>query len=117
MQKEMKYLKRWSRSRVHLIHFNYSDFMDLDIFIDRIWEELSIGEDYCILLKAEYNDGEYGMVTTEKVPFNLSEFDDEKIVGLHGAFYKALNEFSDEYGVDSIQIIQVMYVNIVYRPE
>jgi hypothetical protein len=55
-------MKRWSRNRIGYIHYDYSGFVDFNLFKVNIFESLKEGLTYSLLLKVEFNDDRYCMV-------------------------------------------------------
>lgn len=109
---EFKQEKRWVKNRITYLHFYFEDFYDFDAFSTRLLEELYIEEQYSILLKIKYNKTLYGMVG-KQIPLKLSELNSlEEIEDLHRVLKDKLKVFSDDYDVEEINSIQLLYVTI-----
>jgi hypothetical protein len=109
----MKYqVQRWNNNRISYIHFGYADFFDFDNFVIQIMENLKVDVRYSIMLKVNFNEDRYAMLG-KQMGFRYSDDEYvEKLEYFHNLCKNLVNNLWDDYDVENIKSIQVLYVLI-----
>ena len=110
-------MKRWNKNRINYIHFNFYSFMDYDNFVEELLEWLQDSVQYSLLIKIQYNKDLHGMIG-EQIGFSYEkDYDIEGFKEIHNSLIDRLSYFCDDYEVEVINSIQLLFVRIEEMPE
>ena len=110
-------MRRWNKNRIGYIHFDYSGFIDFDNFVINLLEYLQNDTKYSLLLKIQFNKDRYCM-GGRQIGFKYKdECDLDNFLNLHKVWKKLMKDTLDNYDVERINSIQVLYVYIEDLPE
>ena len=106
---------RFTKDNINFIKINPVD-LSLDSFGRVLLENLKVGVTYSLLFKVRFNDSLFGMLGTQKGFKLSSNYDYQSIEETFTFFCDAKSNFEDEYEVDYVNVIELMYVIIQDLP-
>lgn len=110
-------MKRWNKNKIGYIHYDYNGFNDFDNFIIKLYEYLNENIRYSLLLKVEFNNDRYCMVGRQ-IGFIYNDGCDLEIFeNLHETWKRLIKITLDNYDVERINSVQVLYVMLEELPE
>jgi hypothetical protein len=110
-------MKRWDKNRISYIHLGYDDFYDFDSFVIELLEVLKEKQQYSLLIKINYNKELYAMAGVQ-IGFKFEDREDFMAFEyLHESLKQRVKDILDNYDVDEISSIQLLYVLIEDMPE
>jgi len=79
-------------------------------------KNFNVGYIYSILVRVEYNDGKYGMLG-HQIGFKLNDINDyDYIDSIYDKIKERLEDFSDQYNIEILDSIQVLFINVEVLP-
>jgi hypothetical protein len=108
---------RFIESRIKALYID-PDNISFKEISSLLLSKLSVGVNYSLLYKIEYNGGYFSMLRGGQDGIKLLNCDDTKsLQKMYKNFKKSLKYFWMEYSPESIDIIQVLYVSITDIPK
>ena len=111
---------RFARNRIKSLYLDPEN-LDFDSFYNLVKSSFMVNVRYSVFFKIKYNGDRYGILGPQKgIWLNGVQADDTKSVKkLYKILTKGIKEFMNrkEYWVNSVDLIQVLYVTVVDMPE
>jgi len=117
LNQELKRKKKvWSFNKIKSFYFDLN-FVNKDSFREMILNHFEFGSTYSILVRVEYNSGKYGMLGNQIGLVLDKENYLEKIDDRYDLILSRINEFMEEYRIESIDSVQVLFVTVNTLPK
>lgn len=112
----MNDFKRWNKNRINYLYFSYSDFFDYDNFVTELKQNLQESVQYSLLLKIQFNKDKYIMSGSQLGFVYKQDSDIDYFENVHNIFLKRISKLGEDYYVEVINSIQLLYVRIEDMP-
>lgn len=113
---DMNNVVLWTPSKIKSFYFDFL-FKSKEDFKEIVLRTFSPGNNYSILVRVEYNDSKYAMLGTQ-IPFSFNDISDTSIFdSIYNKIIDRLNELYTYYEIESIDSIQVLFVDVKLLPK